>query len=158
MIRSSVVARQDFGWRPKLSPANCLRKDAKTSFGLAGLFKRTGARSKSKLISSCGAKRKTNIQIQNIQGFVNAKLMVGALLVMAGILYIYSINSTAVKGFEMKQVEKQISDLQKENDKLKIQEAELKSLYHVEEATKDLNMAEVKNVSYVEEVSPVALK
>jgi len=84
--------------------------------------------------------------------------MVGALLIISGILYIYSINSSAVKGYQMKQVEKQISDLEKENDKLKIREAELKSLYHVEEATKDLNMAEMKNVSYVEQTSPVALK
>ena len=121
MIRNNFVARQEFGWQPKI-------------------------------------KRKTNIQVQNSHGFVNAKLMIGALLIMAGILYIYSINSSAVKGYEMKQVEKEISDLQKENDKLKIQEAELKSLYHVEEATKDLNMAEMKNVSYVEQTSPVALR
>jgi len=46
----------------------------------------------------------------------------------------------------------------KENDNLKIQEAELKSLYHVEDATKDLNMAEITNVSYVEQTSPVALR
>lgn len=85
-------------------------------------------------------------------------MMLGALLVVAGILYIYSINSSAVKGYQIKQVEKEISDLQKENEKLKIQEAELKSLYHVEEASKQLNMGEMKNISYIEETSPVALK
>lgn len=155
MIRSSVAARQDFLWRPKINPAPRSQQiiRAKCSTGLFSLVE-----SGSKILSRSGVKRKTNTKTQNNNGFINVKLMVGALLIISGILYIYSINSSAVKGYQMKQVEKQISDLEKENDKLKIQEAELKSLYHVEEATKELNMAEMKNISYVEQTSPVALK
>jgi hypothetical protein len=123
MIRNSLVARQEFCWRPKIK-----------------------------------TQRKINTAIRSNSGFINLKLVAGVLLVMAGIIYIYSINSSAVKGYEMKRVEKEITDLQKENDKLRIQEAELKSLYHVEEATKVLNMADMKNISYIEQTSPVALK
>lgn len=102
--------------------------------------------------------KKIQIKTENNLGFVNAKIMLGVLLVISGILYIYAINSSAVKGYQIKQIEKEISELQKENEKLKIREAELKSLYHVEEASKQLNMGEMRNISYVEEASPVALK
>jgi cell division protein FtsB len=155
MIRSSVMARQDFVWRPKINPAPCSRQNVQSNRSFLGTL---GSKAGSKILSRNGAKRKTNTKTQNNNGFINIKLMAGALLIMAGILYIYSINSAAVKGYQMRQIENQISDLQKQNDKLKIQEAELKSLYHVEEATKDLNMAQTTNVSYVEQTSPFALK
>ena len=103
-------------------------------------------------------KRKIENTKAEILGFINPVFMVLVLVVLAGFFYLYSINCTAAKGSQVKQVEKDISELKSQNEQLKIREAELKSLYHVEEATKDLNMAKLHSVVYVEEVGPFALK
>ncbi len=103
-------------------------------------------------------KRKTNIEKTTIKGFINPVVLVVILLFIAGAIYLYSINSSATKGYQVKQVEKEIQDLEKENENLKIKEAELKSLYHIEESSKNLNMEDLKDVSYIEETGPVAMK
>ena len=48
--------------------------------------------------------------------------------------------------------------LKKESERLRIKEAELKSLYRIEESSRDLEMSEPAQVSFIEEKSPVALK
>ena len=103
-------------------------------------------------------KRKTNTEKINVKGFINSTVLIVALLFVSAAVYLYSINSSASKGYQMRQVEKDINSLKKENENLKIKEAELKSLYHIEESSKNLNMGDLKNVSYIEETGPVAMK
>lgn len=103
-------------------------------------------------------KRKTNIEKKDIKGFASSSVLIVALLVVSTGIYLYSINGSAVRGYQMKQVEKEIQNLKKENEDLKIKEAELKSLYRIEESSKNLNMESLKNVSYIEETGPVAMK
>jgi hypothetical protein len=103
-------------------------------------------------------KRKTNIEKKSIKGFINSTVLIIALLFVCGASYLYSINSSAAKGYQMRQVEKDIQSLQKENEDLKIKEAELKSLYHIEESSKSMNMGDLKNISYIQETGPVAMK
>ncbi len=94
---------------------------------------------------------------KNKPGFAIPKLVIFMFLILAGI-YIYCINNNASKGIKMKQLEKEISELKNENEALRLKEAELKSLYHIEETSKKLNMAEILQVSYLEEKSPLAMK
>ncbi len=103
-------------------------------------------------------KRKINTEKKSIKGFVNSTVLIVALLLVCGAIYLYSINSSAVKGYQVRQVEKEIQELEKQNEDLKIKEAELKSLYHVEESSKNMNMEDLKNISYIEETGPVAMK
>jgi cell division protein FtsL len=79
-----------------------------------------------------------------------------ACTVFSGLFYIYSVNQTAVKGIQIRNAEKEIANQQKDNETLKIKEAELKSLYHIEEQSKQLNMFDSANVKYVEENPSVA--
>jgi uncharacterized membrane protein (DUF106 family) len=104
------------------------------------------------------AKRKTNTEKTSIKGFINPTVLVVALLAVSAGIYLYSINSSAAKGYQMRQVEKEMQNLKKDNENLKIKEAELKSLYHIEESSKSLNMEDLKNVSYIQETGPVAMK
>ncbi|EKE16207.1 MAG: hypothetical protein ACD_11C00027G0007 [uncultured bacterium] len=90
-------------------------------------------------------------------GFVNPVVSVVVLGIFAGLLYVYSINQSAVKGFQMKKVEKEITQLKNENELLKIKEAELKSLYKIEQSSKDLNMLEVAEIKYLDETNSLAL-
>lgn len=101
---------------------------------------------------------KTKTEKKSIKGSINSTVLIVALLLVSGAVYLYSINSSAAKGYQIRQVEKDIQNLKKENEDLKIKEAELKSLYRIEESSKNLNMGDLKNISYIEETGPVAMK
>jgi len=114
--------------------------------------------------SSCWQpKIKRKIKIQplaavkpRLAGFINPVFIVLACTVFSGLFYIYSVNQTAIKGIQIRNAEKEIADKQKDNETLKIKEAELKSLYHIEEESKQLNMIDSPNVKYIEENPSVA--
>jgi cell division protein FtsL len=89
-------------------------------------------------------------------GFVSPIFVVIACMVFSGIFYMYSVNQTAVKGIEIRRIEKEISEKKKNNESLKIREAELKSLYNIEESSKQLDMVNSENVKYIEENQSVA--
>lgn len=78
-------------------------------------------------------------------------------VIIAIFSYIFSINSAAIKGYNFRKAENELNNLIKTNEELKIREAELRSLRNVEEASKKLNMAEIKTISYIQQTSPFAL-
>jgi cell division protein FtsL len=80
------------------------------------------------------------------------------LLLFASSLYLYQVNSLATKGYELRDVENKIQDSEKEINKLKIEEVELKSMYNIEKATKDLNLVSSSEVSYIDIAGPMAMK
>ena len=79
-------------------------------------------------------------------------------LIFSGAFYLSQVNGIAIKGFDARDVQKKLVVLQKENEKLKIQEAELSSMNGIENSMGDLNLVNSTNVSYVEINSPVAMK
>lgn len=89
-------------------------------------------------------------------GFINPVLVVLACSAFSGLFYIYSVNQTAVKGIAIRNAEKQIQQQKKNNESLKIKEAELKSLYRIEDASRQLNMVNAESVKYLEEIPAVA--
>jgi hypothetical protein len=104
-------------------------------------------------------KRKTQIKIErraHSAGFISPVFVVLAFAVFAGLFYVYAVNQTAVKGLEIRKIEKEIAESKKNNEALKIREAELKSLYKIEESSKNLNMVDAANVKYLEENPSVA--
>ncbi|TSA46185.1 hypothetical protein D4R51_00545 [bacterium] len=105
-----------------------------------------------------GERKKTVKSRGGLVGNVTLNFLVAALVCMLGVFYIFEVNNMATKGYEIKGLENQMGDLKKENEKLKIQEAELKSMYNIEEKTKDLNMIVPKDVSYLNLPGDVAMK
>lgn len=89
-------------------------------------------------------------------GFINPVFVVLACTAFSGLFYIYSVNQTAVKGIAIRSAENAVAQQKKANESLKIKEAELKSLYHIEESSKQLNMAPVASAKYLEETPSVA--
>lgn len=102
------------------------------------------------------AKTKTNKEKKS-KSFSKLVFMLAFSFIIAIFFYIFSINSAAIKGYNFKKAENELNNLNKANEDLKIKEAELRSLRNVEEASKKLNMAEINNVSYIQETSPFAL-
>ncbi|MDD5084268.1 MAG: hypothetical protein PHT88_05080 [Candidatus Moranbacteria bacterium] len=97
--------------------------------------------------------------IQSVAAFYN-KLSVGiaGVVVIMGMCYLYTTNRVAVQGYSIREAEQEIASLKQDNKQLRIQEAELKSLYRIEEAGKRLNMFEPTEVSYIEDTHPIALR
>jgi hypothetical protein len=115
-----------------------------------------GWQPKTKITRQGGRKTKTTIEFSF--GSARSGVLVMLALSLAVFFYLYSVNGSAVKGFQARQAEKEMSELQKQNDQLRIKEAELQSLYYIEESSKKLNMADLQKVSYVEQKGPMALK
>jgi cell division protein FtsL len=80
------------------------------------------------------------------------------LICAMGVFYIFEVNNVATQGYAIRDLEKQAQDLRNNNEKLKIKEAELRSMYNIEERTKDLNMTAPKDVSYMALPGNVAMK
>lgn len=99
------------------------------------------------------------VKIRYNCGFINMKVILIALLAFVGGAYLYFVNGSAVKGYQIKSIEKEINALKKENEKLRVDEAELNSLQYIEEASKNfINMAQSDQIVYIEEDGPVALR
>jgi len=85
--------------------------------------------------------------------------MLGVIMVGA---YLFAINQTAVQGYSARTVERDIALAKEENQKLKIEEAELRSLSRIESARERLHLVAVApgtdTVSYLEAGGPLALR
>ncbi len=61
-------------------------------------------------------------------------------LFAAGGSYLYSVNRSAVQGYEMRTLEKKLQDLKKQNVVLRLEAAEVSSLARVEAGSIELRM------------------
>jgi len=102
--------------------------------------------------------RKGVFRTQSKLGRVTLNFILVALICAAGVFYIFEVNNSATKGYEIRGLETKLNELRKENETLRIQAAELKSMYKIEEKTKDLNMVAPKDVSYLNLPGDVAMK
>lgn len=109
-----------------------------------------------KFISSWAPKKSSQTPLS---GSVHM-LVLGVLtaLFISGGCYLYSVNQSAVQGYHMRTLEKEINALKQENAELRITEADLRSLQRIEVAGEELRMNKLENVKYLEERGPVALK
>lgn len=90
-------------------------------------------------------------------------LLSGVLLVFVAVIaHVWSINRTAIQGYAVRVVEREMSETQAENQKLRITEAELLSLGRIEEAKGRLQLIETQpgsqDVSYMDARMPLALR
>lgn len=87
-------------------------------------------------------------------------LVLGVLtaLFVSGGCYLYSVNQSAVQGYHMRTLEKEIDVLKQQNAELRIAEADLRSLSRIEASQEELRMQKLENVKYLEERGPVALR
>ncbi|MFC1645362.1 hypothetical protein ACFL08_05035 [Patescibacteria group bacterium] len=97
-------------------------------------------------------------RIPHLSGFANINVIMIVVFAAIGSFYVYSMNGSAMQGYKIKEIEKEIEELKGEEDKLMIREAELNSLYRLEEEGRNLDMHEVGDVIYVREDNPVALR
>ncbi|MEK9151174.1 MAG: hypothetical protein AAB547_00915 [Patescibacteria group bacterium] len=85
-------------------------------------------------------------------------LIVFLIAFVAGGGYLYSVNRSAVQGYHMRTLEKEIDKLKQNNAELRIAEADLRSLYRIETAEEELGMQKLDTIIYLEEHGPIALR
>lgn len=109
-----------------------------------------------KLITPFTSKRPSKFELA---GSVHM-LVLGVLtmLFLSGGGYLYAVNQSAVQGYHMRTLEKEINALKQQSAELRITEADLRSLEHIESSSAELQMKKMENVKYVEERGPVALR
>ncbi len=92
------------------------------------------------------------------QGFGSVGVFVMALMVFVGVLYLFSANEIAMKGDQIYDIEKDIKELARENERLVIEKAELRSLENIEDVIKNKNMQEITDPVYISKETRVALE
>jgi len=103
-------------------------------------------------------RKKQKTKNKTITGSINTSFIMVAFVFLSGLFYLYSINGNAVKGYQIRCAEKELTEQEKKNEQLRIQEAELNSLYRLKSESERLNMSELKEIVYIEESGPIALK
>ena len=80
-------------------------------------------------------------------------------LIIFSLAYFWQVTSLSMKGFQIKNLDKQIQQLKKDSQKLELELTVEKSMMNVDERVKGLNLVAVKNVEYLNVISPaVALR
>jgi len=91
-------------------------------------------------------------------GLARLSFLIFIAVAVSGAAYLYQVNDLATKGYEMREVETKIAKLEKESKSMQIKEVELRSMYNLERATKDLDLVTAQNITYIEMDGPVAMK
>lgn len=91
-------------------------------------------------------------------GLAAAGFLTVIFVVLCSAFYLFQVNDLAMKGYEIKELENRIADLEKDNKKMQIREMELRSMYAVEKVASNFDLVSPVNVSYLEIDGLVALK
>lgn len=78
-----------------------------------------------------------------------AVIVLLALSLFSAGLYVYAVNRSAVQGYAIRTLEKDLKELKKANVELRVREAEAKSLSRVEEGSNELRMEKADTLSIV---------
>ncbi len=79
-------------------------------------------------------------------------------IIFISAFYLFQVNNLAIKGYEVKDLENKISELEKNNKEMQIREMELRSMYAIETAAKNFNLFDSANAVYLEIDGQVAIR
>lgn len=90
--------------------------------------------------------------------FMGISFIFTVIIIFSGAFYLYQVNDLVNKGYTVTSLQTQIQNLQEANQKSKIKEVELQSMYNIEKNTQALGLVNSNNVSYLEINNSVAMK
>jgi hypothetical protein len=91
-------------------------------------------------------------------GLTAAGFLTVLFVIFCSAFYLFQVNDLAIKGYEIKDLENRIAELEKDNKKMQIHEMELRSMYAVEKVAPNFDLVSPVNVSYMDLDGPVALR
>jgi cell division protein FtsL len=105
--------------------------------------------------------RKRKISKMMVKFFTPSRvtMVMVAFTVIVGVTYLMQTNIAATKGYKIKDLEKNINELQERNKKLNLKYIELQSMANVIDSVSDLNLVATDNIEVITPVgSAVALR
>lgn len=100
-------------------------------------------------------KRKKTVKNYLRTGPVSLAIITIVLTCLVALLFLTQVFDSSTKGFEITELRQRAEELKKENEKLEIEAAKLKSFENLESQAKKLNMTPIKNIVYVTRTSGV---
>jgi hypothetical protein len=91
-------------------------------------------------------------------GLAGAGFLIIFFIILSSAFYLFQVNDLAVKGYDIRELENRIGELEKENKQMQIREMELRSMYVIEKSAGDFNLVSPVNVSYLEINNTVAIR
>jgi hypothetical protein len=91
---------------------------------------------KSQIISDKIRKRSKSV----VKNSAKIGLLIASLLAVCGIFYLVEVNSTSTKGYEIKTLEKQLTELKETNKRLELEVSSLKAIQNLETTVQTLNL------------------
>ncbi len=79
----------------------------------------------------------------------HANLALLALIVIAGFMYLFQINTLGTRGYEIRQLEQKLKVLQAENKALEIQRSSLTSITKIQQDAEGMGMVPATDVIYI---------
>lgn len=79
--------------------------------------------------------------------FKNCGLGIIAIVAIFG--YLFSVNALAIKGFEIKELQKEITSLEKEHNDLKFEVAKLQSIDDLENSSENFGLIKISQAQYI---------
>lgn len=98
--------------------------------------------------STLSYRRDTRRGWQRIADHTAFRVMLGAFVLLLGFWYVGQTNTLSAKGFALRDLEKQLNDLQSENRRLDVELAEKQSLRSLELRLHEVNLVPVGQVEY----------
>lgn len=86
---------------------------------------------------------------------VKLRAIIFSFLVIFSLAYFWQVTSLSIKGFQIKNLDKQIQQLKKDNQKLELEITVEEAMMNVDARIKSLNLVAVQKVEYLNAVSPV---
>lgn len=80
---------------------------------------------------------------------INLALLVA--IVLIGVSYLFQVNALGTKGYQIRQLEVKLDQLQAEQKNLKVQSSSLQSINRIEEEANKLNFVPAGNVTYIKD-------
>lgn len=92
--------------------------------------------------------RRRSVDAKKGAGPVSLKFITIVVITLLSLLYLAQANRSATKGYAVKELEENKTDLKEDIEALEVEASRQKSLKEIEAKTKDLGMVEVDKVEY----------
>lgn len=103
--------------------------------------------------------RRTRTRSISFSGAVHPSALVALFVFfLSGLGYVYALNRGAVQGYRVRELEKEITELKKENKRLEISLAERQSLTRIEASAREHEMEPVTDIRVLEGRGQFALR
>lgn len=79
----------------------------------------------------------------------SSRIALVACILVFGIMYLMKTSTLATKGYAITDLQKQMNELERENERLQVRIAELGSMTNIEDRLKSMSLVAVDHVEYI---------